>query len=268
MQHMIICPTVYLEKFAVLSKYHLVLAHMVDGSSKYRDFYSSLDSSNFITLDNSSYEIGDGVYSPDDLIAMGGSLSKNSNIEIMAPETFEDGRDTAWKVLDFCHNVRSEVKVFGTVHGKTLDEIIECFLEIYRVVDTIGFSCRLDYDSIPVECANKSLERSFKRFLLIKTIVRKIEKFKLKVDHLKFHLMGMNHPIELMWYDNLIRSVDSSCAYTAARDGIVLEESFMNYIKPRSKIDFGESKIGMGGEVRVLANMNFLNSLMNRSRSV
>ena len=65
----LICPTKYLEDFAVQSPYHLVLTHKVFEDPAYAEFYKSRAKlGEFITLDNSSYEVGDGVFTNDDLL--------------------------------------------------------------------------------------------------------------------------------------------------------------------------------------------------------
>jgi len=64
-----IVPTMWLEQFATFSNYHLVLAHMIRDDPKYLEFYRRRSrEGDFITLDNSSYELGDGVFTEQDLL--------------------------------------------------------------------------------------------------------------------------------------------------------------------------------------------------------
>jgi len=58
MEFCIICPTAGLERYAVLSKTHLVLGHMCSVTA-YREFYQARKrAGDFIILDNGSYEYG------------------------------------------------------------------------------------------------------------------------------------------------------------------------------------------------------------------
>lgn len=262
MKQGIICPVSGLKEFAGLSNYHLVLAHVIEGHTEYKNFYKSLGENHFITLDNSSYEIGDDVYSPEDLMSIAQEVNAD---EIMAPETYRNGKETTHKILDFCSRVSSEVNVFGTIHGKTLEEIIKCFLDVYKFVKTVGFSCRLDFeDDIDLHCNNKSMELSLKRLFVVSKIFHTIRKYKLDVSHLEFHLLGMNHPMELLWYDKRIRSCDSSCAYTSGRNNVVLEFNVVDYVKPKDRIAFsstnGLSKVDNN---RIFRNITFLDRLMS-----
>lgn len=66
----IIAPTNYLEAYALKSKAHLVLAHIVDKDPRYADFYkmvSSLNEGHRIIMDNGAFELGES-YAPDKLI--------------------------------------------------------------------------------------------------------------------------------------------------------------------------------------------------------
>ncbi|KKM91200.1 hypothetical protein LCGC14_1230920 [marine sediment metagenome] len=67
-QFCIITPTAYLERFAVQSSMHLVLAHLVDADQVYADFYASRKE--FKIMDNGAYELGES-YDPKKLIELG-----------------------------------------------------------------------------------------------------------------------------------------------------------------------------------------------------
>lgn len=63
-----ITPISYLEQFATMSKRHLVLAHLVDSSLTYSNFYRDRSlAGDYIMMDNSAYELHE-PYSPDRLI--------------------------------------------------------------------------------------------------------------------------------------------------------------------------------------------------------
>jgi len=69
----VIAPTAYLEMCALQSKAHLVLAHIVDKTPAYANFYlkvSQLDRGDRIIMDNGAFELGES-YAPDKLIELG-----------------------------------------------------------------------------------------------------------------------------------------------------------------------------------------------------
>lgn len=70
----IIAPTAYLSEFALRSRSHLVLAHLVDTDVEYAYFYATLDTSSdnhFIIMDNGAFELGES-YEPSKLIELAG----------------------------------------------------------------------------------------------------------------------------------------------------------------------------------------------------
>ncbi len=67
----IIAPTPYLDKYAVQSHTHLVLAHIVDTNPLYAEFYKRMsDRGDRIIMDNGAFELG-ASYAPDQLIRLG-----------------------------------------------------------------------------------------------------------------------------------------------------------------------------------------------------
>lgn len=239
-----IVPIHHLRTFAVLSDYHLVLAHMVRDSEYYTQFYKERsDMGDFITLDNSSYEVGDGVFDEEDLIWFADAVGAK---EIMAPETYRDCPSTIDKVRNFVYKIRAlspNMKIFAVAHGKTYAEYLTCINRFIDLgVDTIGLSCRLDepptYPNV-VFC-NRSQEwvRSSVRMNLM---VEVATRFANMINPPKIHLLGLNHPCELafqMRWDNYIRSNDSSAPYLS---GLIHQNvNDFAYLKPTNKIDFND----------------------------
>ena len=69
----IIAPTAYLAAYALQSKAHLVLAHVVDNNQHYADFYKNLsvmDVGHRIIMDNGAFELGES-YPPEKLVELG-----------------------------------------------------------------------------------------------------------------------------------------------------------------------------------------------------
>jgi hypothetical protein len=69
----VIAPTAYLEAYALRSKAHLVLAHIVDKDPVYAGFYKALSESgrgDRIIMDNGAFELGQS-YAPEKLVDLG-----------------------------------------------------------------------------------------------------------------------------------------------------------------------------------------------------
>lgn len=237
----IICPIAHLDAFAVRSNYHLVLAHMVERSAKYREFYKRMsDRGDYITLDNSSYEVGDDVYSPDQLIEFAMSVGAK---EVMAPESAGDADSTMKKVMEFVRHFRSikgnSMKVFATIHGSSLKDIIRCHNFFIGLADTIGLSFRLDPQPKTnfVRHPNTTVDLALSR---VQTIHYLIPFMKSEV---RYHLLGLLSPFELTFYSKfgLIKSNDTSSAFVHGFHGI--DVSDWAFEKLDSKLDFYRKNI-------------------------
>lgn len=95
----IIAPTQYLD-FALASKSHLVLAHLVETDQEYADFYANLNDEHFIIMDNGAFELG-GSYAPDRLIELG----RKCNADVIVLPDYPNkpaqvGIDAAEAVID------------------------------------------------------------------------------------------------------------------------------------------------------------------------
>ena len=233
----IITPTNYLENIATESKYHLVLAHMVERDSTYREFYKNRSKhGDYITLDNSSYEMGDDVYTPDQLIELAHMVGAK---EVMAPEQFQDGQVTISKVEEFVKKFykKSKLSVFATIHGKDFVDAYLCFVKCMELgVDTIGLSCRLDFQ-IFEQPYNKEDEGTYRRTQTRMNFLRQIYN-RTKSTGVQFHMLGLNHPYEFFFYKGLekIRSHDSSAYFLAGCLGKQIWDS--SYTKPTIGLDF------------------------------
>lgn len=73
-----ITPIALLEPYARYSKTHLVLAHLVDKSSEYADFYKQCRAAgDYIMMDNGAYELL-GSYDPDKLLSLAERCGANA----------------------------------------------------------------------------------------------------------------------------------------------------------------------------------------------
>lgn len=273
----LIVPVRHLRDFAVFSNYHLVLAHMVEESEDYRRFYynRSLEGA-YITLDNSSYELGDDVYTPKQLIEFAEAVGAS---EVMAPETLGNARSTIDKVEHFCAqmtvaNPKTKLKVFATIHGETLMDVHRCYDGVIEAgADTLGFSCRLNYpipgymesNFIPeLDSWNRGLVRLYTMFTFLPYIRKYIES-----DHkpLRYHLLGLNHPAELSYYHSIglggvISSCDTSAPFLNGFKGRLLDRH--PYLKPENKMDFHYDKaLSSTQYTTILRNIEILKEFAN-----
>lgn len=262
-----IVPIGVLEFYAGLSDYHLVLAHMVRDSSEYRDYYRKRsEDGDFITLDNSSYELGDGVFSEEDLLEFADAVKAK---EIMAPEHYQDHEITVEKVgkfLDVIKTKNADMKVFGTIHGSSYSNYLTCldrFLDLK--VDTIGLSCRLNcmpiaYNIVACEHSTEWISSSVRMNLTMDMSARF---FNMRYpDVPAVHLLGLNQPCELAFQTrwDFVRSNDSSAAYLAGCEGNNVT-GFL-YRKPMVKIDFYEENNLQPNQTHMIAqNINDLKEL-------
>lgn len=94
-----ITPVSYLEPFAIYSKTHLVLAHLVDTNEQYALFYKNRALfGDFIMMDNSAYELKE-PYAPNKLIELGHKCGAHA---IVLPDyPFQPGQKTIEAALRF-----------------------------------------------------------------------------------------------------------------------------------------------------------------------
>ncbi|MHC4644001.1 MAG: hypothetical protein ACYTBJ_00770 [Planctomycetota bacterium] len=233
----IICPSHYLGDFAVQSPYHLVLTHKVFEDPVYRDFYKERsDMGEFITLDNSSYEVGDGVYTEKDLYEAAQLVGAH---EIMAPEEYLSSKLTYHKVaafVEFFQRKFLKVNIFATLHGKTMNDIAWLNRKFIQLkVATIGVSCRLDPINFGIDHPNEAFRKSFSRMRIVNNLGAE---WRVSYHKPQYHMLGMNHPAEIMYYQKnpMVRSIDSSAAFI---NGTLLRSiDQFDYVKPPEKLDF------------------------------
>jgi len=253
----IICPTKYLDKFAIRSPYHLVLTHKVFEDEVYRDFYKERsDKGDYITLDNSSYEVGDGVFTNKDLLE---AAKKVGAAEIMAPEEYLSSTLTYHKVaafVEFFQRNQLRVGIFATLHGKTMNDIAWLNRKFIQLrVATIGVSCRLDPENFGIDHPNEAFRRSFSRMRIVNNLSAE---WRVSYHKPEYHMLGMNHPAELMYYQNnpMVRSIDSSAAFINGMMGRTID--VFDYVKPEKKLDFNYTSLTEHKSVRVHKNIELL----------
>ena len=201
--------------------FHLILAHMVKQSVPYREFYKEeAKNGATIILDNSSFELGDEWATPTELVDIYKSL-KSDNIFLMSPEVAFDGLASARAVYNFKELLSSlnlSPKLFGTVHGRSFDEVRKCYLTVNELVDYIGFSYRIWCDDLPVKYPVPAIERGLMRITLLNTLVEE-GVVNTQKPH---HLLGISDPCEIYAQSHYfwIKSADSSTSYIHAKNNV------------------------------------------------
>jgi hypothetical protein len=138
----IIAPSQLLPKYAVTG-YHLALCHLVDSDSVYGAFYvEAAARGDFIILDNSAHELGEGLTS-----AMERASDLIQPTEVVLPDRLFNAEDT----VDFARDQIGDFstlapRVMGVPQGTTIPEWNACCAELISLgVDTIGIS--KDYEN-------------------------------------------------------------------------------------------------------------------------
>lgn len=132
----LICPTSLLEKYGRLTRYHLVLPHLL-GSKKYSDFYRERRrNGNFVILDNGAAE---GVeFGPRHLHTLAREVEAN---EIVVPDTLGDLLETISKAKAFVPFVEPDFKYMAVLQGSTLQEVISCLHFYDQAPDMVYLTC-------------------------------------------------------------------------------------------------------------------------------
>jgi len=100
----IITPTAYLDHYAIQSRTHLVLAHLVDTNKDYAKFYKKRSKAgDRIIMDNGAYELGES-YEPSKLIDLGKACGAHA---IVLPDyPFQNGKKTVLAAIDMIPKVK------------------------------------------------------------------------------------------------------------------------------------------------------------------
>ena len=201
--------------------FHLILAHMVKQSDTYRDFYKQETKNGAtIVLDNSNYECGDTWATPTELVDIYKSLESDS-VYLMAPEVAFDGLASAravYKFKELLASLNLTPKLFGTVHGRSFDEVRKCYTTVNELVDYIGFSYRIWCDDLPVKYPVSTIERGLMRVTLLNALAEE-GVINTQKPH---HLLGISDPCEIYAQSHYfwIKSADSSTSYIHAKNNV------------------------------------------------
>lgn len=148
----IIAPTQYLEELSVQSKFHLVLAHLLDSDPEYLRFYQERsEQGDYIIMDNGAFELGES-YAPEKLI----DLAKRVGADrVVLPDyPFQPAQTTIMAAVNWGQKVKdagfdtlfipqSEV---GDITGWTASYL---WASVSEVVDGIGISILAAPSALP-----------------------------------------------------------------------------------------------------------------------
>jgi hypothetical protein len=132
----LICPTSLLGRYGHLTRYHLLLPHLLE-QKKYSEFYLERKrNGSFLTLDNGAAE---GLeYGPRHLHTLARAVEAD---EIVVPDTLGDYLATISKAKALVPFAEPDFKYMAVVQGSTLDEVIRCLYFFGSAPDMMYITC-------------------------------------------------------------------------------------------------------------------------------
>lgn len=274
-----ISPTSYLDKFCGTQKSHLLLAHLVEGDSTYRQWYidhkNNFPEHNYI-LDNSAFEMYKQrrpMYPAEKLVEMGKLVSADYIVATDYPgEHYRKTIDKA-KLLGSIFN-DAGFGVFFCPQSEIyeLDELMDSYdwAANQDYIDYVGVSILAAPNAYGVEKDNK-LQRFLSRWSLMKQLNKEGILRDLKNNGTKIHMLGMTDgPKEILLmseYD--IASWDSSAAVWAGLNDVVFERSPTGLIsgKIESHVDFNHNSATIEQLNKAQYNVRYINQLVEQTWS-
>lgn len=227
-----ISPTAYLSSFTITNGAHLVLAHLVEEDTEYRNYYANLNDGKFKIMDNSAFEMykqGRPMYGTNDLLPM--AKACNADMIVMSDYPNEPAQKTIDAAIETAPIYKDAgFKTFFVPQSKIGDigdylYGMEWALES-NLVDRIGLSILGCPNAYGVEKDNK-----LQRYLSRLAILRELEKHDMLNQWAakRFHCLGMvDGPNEidlLREYHPYIASWDSSAAVWAGINNIRFDDT-------------------------------------------
>jgi hypothetical protein len=264
-----ISPIIGLEKYAQYNGAHLILAHLVEQSEEYRNFYKNLDDGKPKIMDNSAFEMykqGREMYSSDKLVEIGKKV--DADYIVMSDYPNEPGEKTIKSAERLIPELKKEgFKTFFVPQSKinNLEDYINTI--VYGInnsdIDLIGISILGAPNALGVE-KNNNLQRYLSRYHIM-NILDELGELKEK-SLKKFHFLGMvDGPNEISLvkdFHKYIYSWDSSSAIWAGMNSIRYDNSPTGLIngKFEKEVDFFFKK--EYNDEDVLYNINHINKLI------
>lgn len=238
MRAAIITPIPLLEKYAVRSNFHLVLAHLVLSSREYTEFYRWRSrEGDYLLLDNGVAETG--VPRPIEEIVHAAKLVEAD--EIILPDALFDmdrtllnaGEAVMW--LD-CRGITA-YRVMAVPQGRTLPDWLRCYQELLSLgsVESIGVS-KFVADIVPAREGRPGGREA---------VVDVLDLLGLVDPNREYHLLGVrSDPLEVLRCSQRyrwLRSVDSCIAVMSGQQGLRFPDPLRGaepYKRPESEFDF------------------------------
>jgi sulfur carrier protein ThiS len=250
MFHSILCPAACLDQFAIRSKFHLILPHLLDKLPQYKEFYKErAKQGDHILLDNSIFEHGYSF----DYKKMIKYAEEMELTEISAPEVLKDREASLVlreEFLNYYVKSGSKVKILAVAQGKNLEEVEESYFELLRIpeITTLGLPFDLDDQGDSAYSGGErirslTLRRVVNRWGLVDRI--NAISYSKGIELKPTHLMGLSDAVELQKYKDFpwIRSNDSSTAFVHGVNLIKYTDRGLPCEKISQKLDFAGWKI-------------------------
>ena len=266
-----ICPTFYLSQFSQFNTAHLILAHLVESCSTYRDFYSTLNTSFPKIMDNSAFEMWKQkkpMYQSDKLIQMGKAC--NAEYIVMSDYPAEPWKKTAEAAEKLIPSIKEAgFKTFYVPQAELgcVDDLLDSIeWGIDAGVDLIGLSILSTPNAFDVSHSNR-----LQRYLSRREIFRLLKERRPVDDHTikKFHCLGMvdgPKEVELLTeFHPYIYSWDSSAAIWAGIHNLHFDTSPTGLIdgKFEKEVDFSYNKVLTSQQKEsIICNINYINDLI------
>ena len=142
------CPRVLMEESRRFNDYDYALVHLFSEDEEYLEFYKeSLRLGRVVYLDNSIFE-KEEMFDHDEFaywVKELGSIN-SKNFYYIVPDSLEEKDKTIESCKDFLLKFPDlPGKSIGVVQGKTLEELIECYLYMGKVCDRVAISFDYSY---------------------------------------------------------------------------------------------------------------------------
>ena len=204
------CPRVLMEESRRFNDYDYALVHLFSEDEEYLEFYKeSLRRGRIVYLDNSIFEKeemfdhAEFAYWVKEL----GSIN-SKNFYYIVPDSLEEKDKTIESCKDFLLKFPDlPGKSIGVVQGKTLEELIECYLYMGKACDRVAISFDYSYYQERFPSEKTKFHAWMKgRQEFIQYLVDN------ELDHYNVHLLGCGLPQEFKYYKDMdfIISCDTS----------------------------------------------------------
>ena len=218
MQFSAICPVSALNSIARERRYHLILAHLCEPNSRYREFYKELAArGDTIILDTSAYELGSAL-DAEKLLEIAQDIVPSI---VVLPDVFEDPVATlkrAMVAVDLLHDERWRLMAVpqvapGLKQAEALKSWFESLEQMYAESRITAIGLFLNDSKLFQTQGGRSL------------LLREMEKKELVRPGYFYHVLGLGSRFtEILDIRNFswVRGIDSAKPVTAGLHGLLI----------------------------------------------